>query len=221
MTNAYKMPADQSWVPLMVVDAGAEDRDIETYTGSDPEVLRMRKPANEDDVVTTTVPHFTVKLAHVEQKYGDRVPPYELSVPVQDILVVRTKTRRVYNKQDGSLILSACGIPDGAPVEQARQMLAKKVMGYIHHSTKSFPDGDGGFIEKTFDKVSWVAPLDGVRIPVRTDGGMQDLRIAWRDVSETWARNFPELGQKLNVIALNGSRFTVIRVRDEWHDLNN
>ncbi|MBQ6357621.1 MAG: hypothetical protein IJI97_01525 [Clostridia bacterium] len=197
----YRMPADREWVLLKIVQ-------VESASWN-------RKIAVEGKVQETELPCLDVHLAHVSTAYGDKPSPYHLRTPLNDVLCAPQRGPEFKDTTSSSLREAVGLVPDAELTPEA--LLGKNVMAQIIHRTDRVP---GEEYTKMFPYV-WphVLSPEGVTIPVTfRDGRVVRAKVTWGT-----AHNLQAIvpGTKVDVISVElGKQFTVIRVGDEWHDIN-
>lgn len=200
----YRMPADREWVLLKIVQ-------VESASWN-------RKIAVEGKVQETELPCLDVHLAHVSTAYGDKPSPYHLRTPLADVVFVSQRGVE-FKDETSSFLRKAVGLaPDAELTPEV--LLGKNVMAMVTHKEKTYRVPGEEDYTKTFPSI-WPRVLnpEGVTIPVTFwDGRVVRAKVTWGT-----AHNLLSVvpGTKVDVISVElGKKFTVIRVGDEWHGIN-
>lgn len=200
----YRMPADREWVLLKIVQ-------VESASWK-------RKIVVEGKIQEAEVPSLDVSLAHVSTAYGDKPSPYHLRTPLDDVFCAPQRGPE-FKDTTSSFLRKAVGLaPDAELTPEV--LLGKNVMAQVIHRVKTYRVPGEEEYTKTFPYV-WPRVLspEGATIPVTfRDGRVVRAKVTWGT-----AHNLQAIvpGTKVDVISVElGKQFTVIRVGDEWHDIN-
>lgn len=158
----YKMPADKARIPVVIVKAEIEERDMRLVVARDPATGKpVWKPKEVDDavkagatevIVEKTLPRFKLEVEHVADIYGERSRSFLLGMPVYDMKMPyreggKKRKSLGWNKFSGQRLIAATRVVEAGETvtkdrleEIADAMVGKIVMAEVRYSKKKYTD---------------------------------------------------------------------------------